>query len=110
MARAVTLIFVRPSEKMQGSIYPILNYMILQYILILQKLKIIQQRLGGQTAIGQACSIAIKKLDKYYTLATLQQESHSTIATIYNPRYLINVFRKYWTGLDEPRCRRARKQ
>jgi hypothetical protein len=94
---------------MQGSIYPTLNYIILQYILILQKLKIIQQRLGEQTAIGQACSIAIKKLDKYYTLATSQRESYSTIATICDPRYLINVFRKYWTGLDEPQYRQSTK-
>jgi hypothetical protein len=108
--RELFLIFVRPSTKMQGSQYPTLNYVIPQYILMLQKLKILQRKVGDNSQIGQACTAAINKLDNYYTLATSQRESHSTIATICDPRYLMNVFKKYWTGPDELRVRRARKQ
>jgi hypothetical protein len=93
------LIFFRPSEKMQGSAFPTLNYVIPQYILMLQKLKKMLQHFGEHTAIGQACSVAIKKLDEYYTLATSQRESHSTIATICDPRYLMNVFKITGLGL-----------
>lgn len=72
---------------------------------MLQKLKILQKKVGDNSQIGQACIAAINKLDNYYTLAISQQESYSTIATICNPRYLINIFKKYWTGPDKLQVR-----
>jgi hypothetical protein len=68
------------------------------------------KRIQENIQLGQAFTAAIQKLDEYHTLATSQRESHSTIATICDPRYLMNVFKKYWVGNDEPRFRRARKQ
>jgi hypothetical protein len=47
--RELFLIFVQLSTKMQGFQYPTLNYVILQYILMLQKLKILQRKVGDNS-------------------------------------------------------------
>ncbi|KFZ19521.1 hypothetical protein V501_00632 [Pseudogymnoascus sp. VKM F-4519 (FW-2642)] len=79
-------IFVRPTEKLQGSSYPTLNYAVPQYMRMIKKLEDIGRKLPEQSLIATASLIALKKLNDYYTLATNQQQSHSTIAIICDPR------------------------
>ncbi|KFY91845.1 hypothetical protein V500_04432 [Pseudogymnoascus sp. VKM F-4518 (FW-2643)] len=75
-------IFIRPTEKLQGSSYPTLNYAVPQYMQMIKKLEDIRSELPERSPIANATLIALKKLNDYYTLATNQQQSHSTIATI----------------------------
>jgi hypothetical protein len=75
-------IFIRLTEKLQGSYYPTLNYAVIQYMRMTQKLEVFKARYPKNSTIYDACIAALKKLDEYYTLATNQQRSHSTIATI----------------------------
>jgi hypothetical protein len=89
-------IFVRLTEKLQGSSYPTLNYAVPQYMRMIKKLEDIGRELLEQSPIATASSIALKKLNDYYTLATNQQQSHSTIATICDPWYNFNVFNIIW--------------
>jgi hypothetical protein len=89
-------IFIRPTEKLQGSSYPTLNYAVPQYMRMIKKLEDMRSELPERSPIANATSIALKKLDDYYTLATNQQQSHSTIATICDPRYNFNVFNIIW--------------
>ena len=59
---------------------------------MIKKLEDIRSELLERSLIANATLIALKKLNDYYTLATNQQQSHSTIATICNPQYNFNVF------------------
>ena len=65
-------IFVCPTEKLQGSSYPTLNYAVLQYMRMIKKLEDIGRELLEQSPIATAALIALKKLNNYYTLATNQ--------------------------------------
>jgi hypothetical protein len=105
-------IFVRPTEKLQGSSYPTLNYAVPQYMRMIKKLEDIGRELPEQSPIATASLIALKKLNDYYTLATNQQQSHSTIATICDPRYNFNVFNIIWKddSTHSTRKNRARAQ
>jgi hypothetical protein len=104
------LIFVRPSQKLQGSEYPTLNYAIPQYLRMINKLTDMRNRFGLNSMIGQACNMAILKLDDYYTSATSRAIPHSIIATICDPRLNINVFDILWdSSSSELKKRRVRK-
>jgi len=63
---------------------------------MIKKLEEMKDLLLERSPIAKAIMIAIQKLDKYYTLATNQQRSHLTIATICDPRYNFNVFNIIW--------------
>lgn len=63
---------------------------------MIKELEEMKKELGDQSTITKAITIAITKLNKYYTLATNQQWSHSTIATICDPWYNFNVFNIIW--------------
>jgi hypothetical protein len=63
---------------------------------MIKKLEDMRSELLERSPIATATSIALKKLNDYYTLATNQQQSHSTIATICDPRYNFNVFNIIW--------------
>jgi hypothetical protein len=65
-------IFVRPTKKLQGSSYPTLNYAVPQYMRMIKKLEDIRSELLERSPIATATSIALKKLNDYYTLATNQ--------------------------------------
>src|ERR1700722_7772409 len=54
-------IFVRPSQKPQGSTYPTLNYAIPLYLSMLKKLSKVRQERGG-SAIGDTATAAWNKL------------------------------------------------
>jgi hypothetical protein len=62
------LIFVRPSQKLQGKVYLTMNYAILQYIRLLNKLELLRTAFGSNTTLGRAYSSAYKKLNEYYLL------------------------------------------
>ena len=89
-------IFIRPTEKLQASSYLTLNSAVPQYMRMIKKLEEMKEEQEHQSTITKAITMAIKKLDEYYTLATNQQWSHSTIATICDPRYNFNVFDIIW--------------
>jgi hypothetical protein len=104
-------IFIRPTEKLQGSSYPTLNYAVIQYMRMTQKLEVFKAGYTENSTIYDACLAALKKLNEYYTLATNQQRSHSTIATICDPRYNFNVFDIIWPkSIQDTRKRRAKAQ
>lgn len=75
-------IFICLIEKLQGSSYPTLSYAVLQYMRVIKKLKDIRNELLECSLIANATFVALEKLNNYYTLATNQQQSYSTIATI----------------------------
>jgi hypothetical protein len=78
---------------------------------MIKKLEDMKKELGEQSTITEAITMAIKKLDEYYTLATNQQRSHSTIATICDPRYNFNVFNIIWDKSSQiTKKNRARAQ
>ena len=59
----------------------------------------------------EACTASLRKLDEYYTLATNQQKSHSTISTICDLRYNFNVFNIIWDkGSQTAKKNRAKAQ
>jgi hypothetical protein len=79
---------------------------------MIKKLEDIGYELLEQSPIATASLIALKKLNNYYTLAINQQQSHSTIATICDPRYNFNVFNIIWKddSMHSTRKNRARVQ
>src|ERR1700722_15818042 len=84
-------IFVRPSKRLQGSVYPTLNYAIPQYLKMLKKLESCRTLWGVESVLGQACTAAHVKLSDYYTL--IRGQSHAVVATICDPRFNLNVFK-----------------
>lgn len=46
-------------------------------------------------SIAKAYTAAFNKLDNYFSLATSQRSSHSTVATIYDPRFNFSIFDFY---------------
>jgi hypothetical protein len=78
---------------------------------MINKLESMRKEVGDKTAIGEACIVAIKKLDEYYTLATNQRASHSVVATICDLRLNFNVFDILWNKSgDSVRKSRAKAQ
>lgn len=104
-------IFLSPSQKMQASAYPTLNYVIPKYLKMIERLKMTIQAVGNQTTIGLACTAALLKLDKYYTLTTSQRYSHSAVATVCDPRMNLAVFQRLWpTSIDNAKRHRVLAQ
>jgi hypothetical protein len=87
-------IFKRASEKVQADGYPTLNYCLPYYLRLMNKIKIMKKTVK-HASIAEACTIAFNKLDDYYSLATAQRSSHSTIATICDPRFNYSIFDYY---------------
>jgi hypothetical protein len=103
-------IFVKPSQKLQASLYPTLNFAIPQYLKMIKKLEALQKEVGISSTIGLACIAAHKKLNEYYTLATNQRWSHSGVATICDPHMNLNVFNSLWPSSTEEVKRNRVKQ
>lgn len=102
-------IFVKPTTQMQAVAYPTLSSVIPAYTRMIHKL---QSKLSAESTlpiIKSACEAAIAKLDEYHTSASNRTPSHSSIATILDPRLnlpaLENMFQH--SG-DERRHNRAR--
>ena len=53
------LIFLSPSQKLQASTYPTLNYAIPQYLKMINKLNHMRREVGEQSTIGLACNAAL---------------------------------------------------
>ncbi|OAF54838.1 hypothetical protein VC83_08685 [Pseudogymnoascus destructans] len=104
------VIFVKPSQKLQASLYPMLNFAIPQYLKMIKKLEALQKEVGISSTIGLACIAAHKKLNEYYTLATNQRWSHSGVATICDPHMNLNVFNSLWPSSTEEVKRNRVKQ
>jgi hypothetical protein len=78
---------------------------------MINKLQDKRRSFGDTSAIGEACTAAIDKLDAYYTLATNQRSSHSVVATICDPRLNYNVFEILWkTSGEKVKRTRAKAQ
>ncbi|KFY94740.1 hypothetical protein V498_03750, partial [Pseudogymnoascus sp. VKM F-4517 (FW-2822)] len=104
-------IFVKPSQKLQASVYPTLNFAIPQYLKMIKKLEALQKEVGISSTIGLACIAASKKLNEYYTLATNHRWSHSGVATICDPRMNLNVFNSLWpSNTEEVKRNRVKQQ
>lgn len=95
------VIFLRPSQKLQASTYPTLNYAIPQYLKMINKLNHMLKEVGEQSTIGIACNAALYKLNEYYTLTANQQYSHLSVATICDPRMNLEVFTSLWPSSRE---------
>lgn len=67
------VIFLRPSQKLQASTYPTLNYAIPQYLKMINKLNHMLKEVGEQSTIGIACNAALYKLNEYYTLVAVHE-------------------------------------
>jgi hypothetical protein len=87
-------IFVKPVQKLQGQTYPTLNYVTVQYIWIMKKLKDRQQIWGKTTPIGLACQEALDVLKEYNNV--LSKHPHAGIATVLDPRFNYAVFTKLY--------------
>jgi hypothetical protein len=94
-------IFLSPSQKLQASTYPTLNYAIPRYLKMINKLNYMLKEVGEQSAIGIACNAALYKLNEYYTLTTNQRYSHLSVATICDPRMNLKVFTSSWPSSSE---------
>jgi hypothetical protein len=84
------MIFVHPTKKLQASRYPTLNYAIPQYIKMIKRVSEKQREWGMGSPLGLACQKAFDKLNEYYN--SVQSHTHSSIATICDPRFNFNVF------------------
>lgn len=103
------IIFVHPSKKLQGNIYPTMNYAIPQYLRLLNKLQLLQAAWGGKSPLGLACAAAYNKLDEYYT--TARKQNYAIVATVCDPRFNFNVFQNLWPdSSSDGRRLQVRKQ
>lgn len=87
-------IFKRISEKVQADGYPTLNYCVPYYLRLMDKIKKMKKTVK-HISIDEACTAAFNKLDDYFSLATSQRSSHSTVATICDPRFNFSIFDFY---------------
>jgi hypothetical protein len=91
------VIFVQPSQKLQGKVYPTMNYALPQYLRLLNKLELLRTHFGSNTTLGKACTSAYDKLHEYYLL--IRKQNYSAVATICDLRFNMNVFQVLWPGL-----------
>ena len=82
--------FAHPTKKLQASTYPTLNYAILQFLSIANKLKEKRQAWSANSPLRIACIKSIDVLNDYYH--QLSGHSHCAIATILDPQFNIGVF------------------
>jgi hypothetical protein len=76
-------IFIRPSKKLQGEKYPIINYAIPQYLRLLYKLELLKTYFGANTTLEQACTSAYVKLNGYYKI--IKKQDFAVVATVCDP-------------------------
>ncbi|KFY06197.1 hypothetical protein V491_08791, partial [Pseudogymnoascus sp. VKM F-3775] len=109
--KAFLKIFVKPAEQVQADNYPTLNVCIPHYLRLLNKLKAMENAPSTTAAISTACKASYSKLDTYYNLVTNQGSSHSSIATICDPRFNLSIYEFYMpNSVDAPKRDRARAQ
>lgn len=109
--KAFFKIFVKPAEQVQADNYPTLNVCIPHYLRLLNKLKAMEIAPLTTAAISAACKASYSKLDTYYNLITNQGSSHSSIATICDPRFNLSIYEFYMpSSADALKRDRARAQ
>src|ERR1700722_13546026 len=86
-----------------------MNYAILQYLRLLDKLELLRTAFGANTQLGKACTFAYDKIDEYYKM--IKKQNFAIVATICNLRFNFNVFQNHWQDLDSNTHRnQVRKQ
>ena len=79
---------------MQVDGYLTLNYYVLYYLQLMDKIKKIKKTVK-HISIDEAYTTAFNKLDNYFLLATSQQSSHLTVETICDPQFNFSIFDFY---------------
>lgn len=102
-------IFIKPSAKIQADAYLTLSHALPFYLKITLNLCEKRQLVDRESPLGQACTVAMNKLNDYYTLATNQSVSDSSMATICDPRLNLQVFEWLWPGSIGTEKRRRAK-
>lgn len=104
-------IFIKLLQKLQASLYLILNFTIPQYLKMINKLKALQKEVGISLTIGLAYIAAYNKLNNYYTLTINHRWSYSRVAIICNLYINLNVFNSLWlSGTEEVKRNRVKQQ
>jgi hypothetical protein len=99
-------IFVHPTKKLQASQYPTLNYAILQYLKIVQKVSEKQKEWGIESALRIACQKSLDKMNEYFK----ESLTHpcSSVATICDPRFNVNVFNLVMESSRDDNAKKAK--
>ena len=74
------------------------------------KLKVKRRETGPDTAIGLACTAALRKLMEYHCMATTQTLSHSNVATVLDPRFNVHIYDILMPESGQQECRRRAKE
>ncbi len=101
-------IFICPSKKLQEEKYPTMNYTILQYLRLLHKLELLRTHFGANTTLGQACTSAYAKLDKYYKM--IKKQDFAVVATVCDPQFNFNVFQNLYKDTSNANIHKIRIQ
>lgn len=76
---------------MEATPYPTLNIAVPLYLRMMKKLKNMRTKMGPNSVAADACTTALMKLDKYYTVGADKAASHLNTATILDPRINLSV-------------------
>ena len=85
-----------------------MNYAILQYLRLLHKLELLRTYFGANTTLGQACTSAYTKLDKYYKI--VKKQDFAVVATVCDPRFNFNVFQNLYKDSPNANIHKIRIQ
>jgi hypothetical protein len=67
-----------------------MNYVILQYLQLLHKLKLLRVHFSSNTVFKKACTAVYDNIEKYYYI--IKTQTFAVTATICDPQFNFNVF------------------